>query len=327
MRWAPRASRRRRLHHQDDLAELAAGREALVGRADLRERERRGDRHGDAAGGQQGSTLRSMRRAVSAFSSSVRERSIEPQIRARLPISTRRSSCACAPALRPITTIRPSGASASRLSARFGAPTSSRITSNGPYSRKSSGALTVAPSAPTASCSAALRTVACTRAPAATASPIAAVPTPPAPPCTSSRSPASRPHWLNSASWAVGEDLRHAARGRPVEVRRHGHQCALIDHRELRLPAAADDPHHAVAELEALGDRAAFGDLACELEPGYVQRCARRRRIVTAALHDVGAVEPGRADPDEHLTGARLGGWVLARHDLAVFDRAASIIC
>ncbi len=40
-------------------------------------------------------------------------------------------------------------------------------------------------------------------APAAAASWTAAVPTPPAAPVTSTRSPRARPHWVNSASWAV----------------------------------------------------------------------------------------------------------------------------
>ncbi len=87
-------------------------------------------------------------------------------MRARLPISASRFSSPLAPAATPITVIRPPVASACRFSARFGAPTSSRITSNGPCSEKPSGAITSAPSAATRSRSASLRTVAVTRAPA-----------------------------------------------------------------------------------------------------------------------------------------------------------------
>ena len=48
-----------------------------------------------------------------------------------------------------------------------------------------------------------MRTVAVTRAPAITPSCTAAMPTPPAAPWTSSRSPTVSPAWVNSASWAV----------------------------------------------------------------------------------------------------------------------------
>ncbi len=88
-----------------------------------------------------GSTSRSRRLAARAFSSSERARKVEPWIRARLPISARRFSSALAPAETPITQMRPPVASAFMFSARFGAPTSSRITSNGPCSAKPSGAI------------------------------------------------------------------------------------------------------------------------------------------------------------------------------------------
>ena len=121
-------------------------------------------------------------------------------MRARLPISASRLSSALGPAPTPITTIRPPVASALRLPARLGAPTSSSTTSNGPCSSKPSGSIASAPRAATSSRSSSRRTVAVTRAPAARPSWIAAVPTPPAPPCTSRRSPAVRPAWVNSAS-------------------------------------------------------------------------------------------------------------------------------
>ncbi len=85
----------------------------------------------------------------------------------------------------------------------FGAPTSSRITSNGPYSSNPSGSIALIPSAAICSRAAASRTVAVTRAPAIRASWVPAIPTPPAAPWTSTRSPTTSPAWVNSASCAV----------------------------------------------------------------------------------------------------------------------------
>ncbi len=63
-------------------------------------------------------------------------------MRARLLISASRLSSAFAPAPTPMTTIRPFVASALRFAPRFGAPTSSNTTSNGPCSSKPSGSRT-----------------------------------------------------------------------------------------------------------------------------------------------------------------------------------------
>ena len=124
-------------------------------------------------------------------------------MRPRLPISLRRSNSVVAPAPTPMMQIRPPIASASRFSDRFGAPTSSRITSYSPCSTKASGSIAFTPSAAIWSRACWLRTVAVTRAPAITPSWTAAMPTPPAAPCTSNRSPTVRPAWVKSASWAV----------------------------------------------------------------------------------------------------------------------------
>ena len=124
-------------------------------------------------------------------------------MRARLTISACRLSSICGPAPTPITAIRPSTASASRLPGKLGAPTSSRITSNGPSATNSSGAIAFTPNAATCSRQCSLRTVAVTRAPAIVPSWTAAMPTPPAAPCTSSRSPTISAACVNSASWAV----------------------------------------------------------------------------------------------------------------------------
>ena len=62
-------------------------------------------------------------------------------------------------------------------------------------------------------------------------------------------------------------------------------------------------------------------DLAGELEARDVGRRAGRRRIATAQLHHVGAVQPAPRDAHEHLAGAGDGVGVLAQLDLAVDDR------
>jgi len=77
------------------------------------------------------------------------------------------------------------------------------MTSKGPSSTIAPGSTTEAPSRATSARIAGLRTVAVTRAPVATASWTAALPTPPAPPEMHTRSPTARPHWVNRASWAV----------------------------------------------------------------------------------------------------------------------------
>ncbi len=102
------------------------------------------------------------------------------------------------------------------------------------------------------------------------------------------------------------------------------HELALVDDGELALAAAADDAHDAVALGEARRAVAEAGDLAGELEPGDVRRRAGRRGIAPAQLHLVGAVEAGGAHADEHLAGARLGIGVLLDEDLAVADRGGA---
>ena len=59
--------------------------------------------------------------------------------------------------------------------------------------------------------------------------------------------PARSPAWVKTASWAVVKTSGSAARLGPVERVGHRHRLALVDGRELGLPAAADDRHDAVA--------------------------------------------------------------------------------
>ena len=139
------------------------------------------------------------------------------------------------------------------------------------------------------------RTVAVTRAPADAPSWTAAVPTPPAAPWTRSRSPGASPAWVKIASCAVVKTSGVPPACGPVERVGHRHRLALVDRRELGLPAAADDGHDAVAGLEAGRARAERDDLAGELEPGDVLRRARR-----------GGVHPARCMMSAPLSPAAL---------------------
>ena len=212
-------------------------------------------------------------------------------MRARLPISASRLSSALKPAPTPITAIRPQLASAARLPGRFGAPTSSRITSNGPAAANSSGARAWTPSAPTASRQAG---IAHGRGHAR----------------AGHRAELDRRH-ADAARRAVDEQpladdqpglreervvggrerLGDAAGRGPVELLGHRHRGALVHDRELGLAATADDGHDAVAQLEADRVPARRDDLAGQLEAGDVGRRARRCRVAARELVDVGAVD------------------------------------
>ena len=164
-----------------------------------------------------------------------------------------------------------------------------------------------------------------TCAPSACASCTAAVPTPPAAPWTSSRSPGRSPACVKSASWAVVKTSGSPPASGKATASGTGIELALVHDRELGLAAAADDPHHAIALGEARrARRRAPRRLAGQLEAGDVRRAAGRRGIAPAQLQHVGAVDAGRGDADEHLAGARLGVGVLLDEDLAVADRGGT---
>ena len=120
------------------------------------------------------------------------------------------------------------------------------------------------------------------------------------------------------------EDLGDAARRRPVELVGDRHRHALVHDRQLALPAAADDRHHAVADLEPPHPVADRDHLAGELEPRDVRRRAGRRRIAARELMHVGAVEAGGVHADQQLAGLRRGIWVLFDGDLAVANRGGT---
>ena len=173
-------------------------------------------------------------------------------MRARLPISASRLSSHLAPALTPITTIRPPVASAFRLSAMLGAPTSSRITSNGPCSAKPSGAIASAPSAATSardSSSAHGRR----HARAARAGELDRRGADPAGAAVHEQALAGAQLRLREERVVGGrEHLGQPAGGGPLQGVGDRHQLALVHDAQLGLRAAADDRHHAVAPREAL---------------------------------------------------------------------------
>ena len=181
-----------------------------------------------------------------------------------------------------------------------------------------------APSCATASRASGLRTVAVTCAPSACASWTAAVPTPPAAPWTSSRSPGRSWAWVMIASCAVVKTSGSPpASGNPT-ASGTGMSWRSWTTASSPCPPPPTMPMTRVALLEAHRAGAEAGDLAGHLEAGDVRRRAGRRRVAAGQLHLVGAVEARRADADEDLAGARLGVGMLFDEDLAVADRCGA---
>ena len=81
----------------------------------------------------------------------------------------------------------------------------------------------------------------------------------------------------------------------------------LMHRAEFRVAAARHQAADAVAEPKARRTLAQPDHRAGDLEAGNVG-CARRRRIGPLALQDVGAVDAGRLDLDQHLARPRPGG-------------------
>ena len=77
---------------------------------------------------------------------------------------------------------------------------------------------------------------------------------------------------------------------------RHGHQ--------LRLSAAGQEGHPPIAGSPAGDPLTALLDDAGALEPGN-GALAGGRRIAAAHLQEVGAVQAGGEDTDQHLVGRR----------------------
>src|SRR6185295_14040875 len=82
----------------------------------------------------------------------------------------------------------------------------------------------------------------------------------------------------------------------------------------LRVAAAGDQRADRIADGELADVGAGFLDGAGDLEAGNVGR-AGRRRIAAAPLEDVGPVDAGGRDLDEHLTRGRHRPGALDRHE------------
>ena len=138
---------------QNDLAELAAGGEAVVGGGDVGERERLGDGHAQRAALEQRQDLALDARGRWGPSPRAAGRAGSRRGASRAcPSAPARLTSALKPRADADDDDAPGGGQRLRLSGRFGAPTSSRTTSNGPCSAKPSGSSTAsAPSSATAS--------------------------------------------------------------------------------------------------------------------------------------------------------------------------------
>ncbi len=198
-------------------------------------------------------------------------------MRARLPISASRLSSPLAPAATPITHDPPAGRRAPAGSRRGWARRPARGSRRTGPARRSPRARSPRRRArrPLAQLARRARSRS-TRAPAARPSWIAAVPTPPAPPCTSRRSPGRSSAWVKSASWAVVKTSGRPPAAGQSSAAGHRHQLALVHdvrappgRRRRRSPSRGRRPRSASPP----GPSAAH--LARELHPGDVLRRAR----------------------------------------------------
>ena len=173
-------------------------------------------------------------------------------MRARLPISASRFSSPLAPAETPITAIRPPVASAVEVLGEVRRADEledhvERAVLGEALGRDHLGAERGHPLAQRL-----VRTVAVTRAPAARPSWIAAVPTPPAPPCTSSRSPERSSACTKTRVVRGREDLGQPARRPPSRAARAPASAgARGPTASSAWRAAADDRHHALAHARS----------------------------------------------------------------------------
>ena len=146
------------------------------------------------------------------------------------------------------------------------------------------------------------------------------MPTPPAAPCTSSRSPTVSPAWVKSASWAVVKTS-----GTPPAAVQSSSSGTGIAVRSWTTANSAWPPPATIAITRSPGSkrptrRPQATTSPASSRPGDVGGHARRRRIVAGELQHVGAVEPGGADADEQLAVLGLGIGVIGDLDPAVDD-------
>ena len=144
------------------------------------------------------------------------------------------------------------------------------------------------------------------------------MPTPPAPPCTSSRSPGARPAWVKTASCAVVKTS-----GKPPAAGQSSASGTGIAARSCTVASSAWPPPPTTAITRSPSSkRVAPGPSAAtspaSSRPGMSCGEPGGAGIGALALQHVGAVQPGGAHPDEHLAGAGLGVRMLLDHDRPV---------
>jgi hypothetical protein len=103
-----------------------------------------------------------------------------------------------------------------------------------------------------------------------------------------------------------GDHLGKAAGRVPCHAVGHRYRRALVDDRQLRLPAPADDGHDAIAGAVTLYVGPGGDDLPGQLEARDVGRASGRGGIEPAALKHVAPVEAGRPHCHQELAPARL---------------------
>ena len=146
------------------------------------------------------------------------------------------------------------------------------------------------------------------------------MPTPPAAPWTSSRSPTVSPACVKSASWAVVKTS-----GTPPAAVQSSSSGIGIAVRSCTTANSAWPPPATIAITRSPGSKRPTRRPHATTSPGQLEardvgRRARRRGVVAGDLQHVGAVETGGADADEQLPVLGLGIGVLGDLYPAVAD-------
>ena len=103
------------------------------------------------------------------------------------------------------------------------------------------------------------------------------------------------------------EHFGHRARIDQAQARGNRHRHAVIDARDLRVGAAADNAHHPVAHGEALHFGADFDHRARDLQAQRVAVAKVGAAISALALQQVGAVDAYRGIAHQQIMGAHFG--------------------
>ncbi len=111
-----------------------------------------------------------------------------------------------------------------------------------------------------------------------------------------------------SASMKTLDQTVHATSGSAAASTRTtpagtGSSCPAGTAHLLGVAAAGEQGAHLVADRPARDALAEAATSPLHSSPGYSRRTGRRR-VEALALHEVGAVDAGRDDVDEHLAGA-----------------------